>query len=295
MGDSTEYVSHVDTDSDWAGGGLIGFLLSKKGLLGTVLLEVAASGAIWKLFNPTALVVAIPVCAALTFCLLVTRRYRVKSLKAHERLHDLCHLLRDELSVLLNDLFEDIVLGRMANFSDNVAEHVANYFRQVTGEATVNCLIRLAVQGDDDRVQYVTFGRSTGLDKSRSAKSEPIFESEGLPRAFHEKKLHGVYIIRDIAKAVEVGIWKRTRTDGLADVSRVMVAPMNSLDGDNNRTMIGLLSVTSKNVSFRKGDTLPMKACADLLALMYGAAMFAHELEANAEDVDNQESAVERS
>ena len=78
----------------------------------------------------------------------------------------------------------------------------------------------------------------------------------------------GCYIINDIPKAIETGIWMETGTDNLPDIRSVMIVPINSRIG-GQKQMIGILYVSSAGQPFMQLYIEPLMAFADLLGLVY--------------------------
>jgi hypothetical protein len=106
------------------------------------------------------------------------------------------------------------------------------------------------------------------MEPTRKENSEPIPADKGLASALRQKGNLGVFIIRDIAEAVDSGMWMKTKNDSLPDVRTLMVAPINGWE-HGEKVMIGILYVTSRKNPFAPAHTLPSKAIADLLGLVY--------------------------
>lgn len=95
-----------------------------------------------------------------------------------------------------------------------------------------------------------------------------ILSDEGIALALRQKGIKGVFLIPEIDVAINCGYWKETPNDKLPDVKTLMVAPVNGWDGEN-KVMLGILYVTSRNNPFVARHTLPLKAFADILGLAY--------------------------
>ncbi len=251
----------------------------------TVLLNIALGiVSYWGVGLSVAVVfVPIAVCCVLVF--LTIRKRRIRDVNLGVRLHSLCHSIRDDVASILNaairaDTREQVgeYREKLRRFHSDIVEWIALYFQVLVGDQSVNCAIRLAIERDRERL-YVTVGRSKGMDTYRRESSQPIPSDKGIARALRDKNHRGVCIIRSITQAVSDGIWERTQTDDLHDVRTLMVAPINGYDIGGEKSMVGILYVTSARDPFHQIHIEPIKAVADLLGLVYPTITGLHELE----------------
>jgi hypothetical protein len=138
-------------------------------------------------------------------------------------------------------------------------------------DSTINCALRLAELVDGKQV-YVTRARSSGLATSRAASSEPLPADQGLPKAMMSRGAVGVVIINSIAAATDAGWWMKSQNDDLSDVKTLMVTPINGWE-HGQKVMLGILYITSIQGKFAPIYTLPLKALADALGLVYPIIM----------------------
>uniref|UniRef100_UPI004055D949 hypothetical protein n=1 Tax=Candidatus Electronema sp. TaxID=2698783 RepID=UPI004055D949 len=201
-------------------------------------------------------------------------RYRiVRSLEIKHLLHRFAHEIRDEHSNLLERIYE----RKAYNFLDWYLSHLKSlvkwtqeYFRKITKDNTIEVAIRIAFPSESEQgnVVYKTVARTDGLDKNRESTSEPIAANEGLPKYLIENNRRKILIYNDINKAIEKGVFKKTRSEEEFpnEIVTMMVAPLNGYDG-KRKSMIGILYVTSrkKNV-FREDHVDCMKFVADKIS-----------------------------
>jgi len=191
----------------------------------------------------------------------------LKQVESQDILHSIFHELRDDVPILL--LKNGSNRGKkLKEINRRVVQQIASYYRKLKRDADINCAIRLA-HTKDGVVQYVTVARSEGLDPIRKRLAKPIPAKKGLAAALRSVDSQGCYLIPSIKAAKEAGLWgDGDPTDDLKDVSALMVTPINGSDG-RQRTMVGILFITSKNGVFKPTDTYSAKALADALGLVY--------------------------
>lgn len=186
-----------------------------------------------------------------------------RRIKADNCFHSFFHELRDELPVALAEKpgSKDRAKQTKAIYQGMV-QTIADYFCHRKKDDQINCALRILHEDDT----FVTRARSSGLDKSRKQRSQPIPLNKGLANHLRANDAHGVFLIDSIDSAIEGGIWMPTATDGLKDVKKLMVCPVNTVE-NGSRAMIGILYVTSADNSFGAQDSLPLKAFADAIGM----------------------------
>lgn len=265
------------------------FFLQKKGILLTVLLNLIGGGIFaWidktkDLFSyqfiltSTELILIAFVCMAI-FIVIISVFYsnNGKLSKLPWYLHQFAHYLRDRHSITEELARSQKNLSRLQRedyrhaYCDNVCNKIRDYFRILINDDTIECAIRLADRDsnnpDNSDVLYATSGRSNGFSPGRDETSEPISAKEGVPKKFFEKDYLGVYIYYNLKVAADEDHFKATKSERRYgdDVKTFMVAPINGWDSDE-KSMIGLLFVTSKKSPFHKKYTESIKLFADLL------------------------------
>lgn len=254
-----QHITTVDVDREWQKG-ILGRLLRGWAIAGTALFKLSLSTAAFWFDHSWVGFIVLIIGAAFVTWLLTMRHFLLRYMKSDNQLHTLCHQCRDE-SAAINGR------GDLDNFHERAVQAIASFFRARLGDDTINCAIRLAENRDGHQV-YATRARSDGMEPTRKVNSEPIPADMGLACALRQKDNLGVFIIRDIAEAVDSGMWKRTKNDSLPDVRTLMVAPINGWE-HGGKVMIGILYVTSRKNPFAPAHTLPAKAIADLLGLVY--------------------------
>ena len=223
---------------------------------------VAATG-----YIAVAIVIAVIAMAVVSIGLVV-RRHMIREIKAAEALHALCHQTRDDAAKLMGEPNTPDYPSRLERFDGHTVERVAAFFRAFVGDESIACALRLAEEiGGKDC--YVTKARSQGMDPSRAENSQPVPADKGLAWLLMQKQFQGVHIIDSIPGLIQSGAWIETKNDRLTDVRTLMVAPVNGWEG-NEKAMLGILYVTSRRKAvFLPRHTLPLKAVADLLGLVY--------------------------
>jgi hypothetical protein len=258
------YVS-VDPSSEWKRG-WIGHLIKWHGLAFSGLVDIVGSGLLLWFTHWSLSLIALAAGVFLICWLLTVRHYSLQRLESDQSLHAFFHQSRDDIARLPPP--GDPEYRRSLDwFHRNTAQRLAKFFRERTGDKAVNCAIRLAQAGAEQE-EYATVARSEGMDVSRQDNTVPIPSNKGLALALREGGQVGVYIIRDISKEVGGALWFGTKNDALPDVRALMAAPINGWD-DGTKAMLGILYVTSPKDIFEPGDTLPLKALADYLGLVY--------------------------
>ncbi len=164
----------------------------------------------------------------------------------------------------------------LLDYSNGICESIANHFSRLAGDETTGCAVRIAVV-DKSRpstiTQYVTFGRSSKLNRARSATSEPIPIDQGIPNFFRSGDVpcQGVIFIPDLAAATRKGAYVMTQNDRLFpdDIKALAVAPLVGWMGDR-KDLIGLLFLTSRSGRVLDGRHVDsMKAISEHLAQVY--------------------------
>jgi hypothetical protein len=201
------------------------------------------------------------------------RGHWIKELKVGVAFHATCHHIRDS-AASLERLFAS---GETQEYSfeysklhDALSNRMATYFKCATRDSTVECAIRLARNADDGSVEYVTKGRSDGMDPHRKDISTPIPWEKGLARKLRDNGERGVCHVVDIPDAVRNGWWMQCPSDRFSDVKFLMVAPINWYDHRKGaKVMGGMLFVTSRRNNLAARHVEPTKGFADLLGMIY--------------------------
>ena len=263
-----EHITAVDPEDSWPH--KYGYWLRIRGILSAAGIDgiIAASlwGAIKDTYGIAVIIAGLPVLAAQY----VLRSWYLSRVRCEGALHSLCHHTRDDLAELVSlETGGDVARTRLREFNRQTAQRIAAVFRAAKGDSTLGCCIRLAQHDENDRPIYATVGRSDNFDPSREENSVPIPGNAGIAKVLMEKETQGVLIIRDILKATQKRYWSPSPNDSLPDIRTVMVAPINGWS-DRNKTMQGILYVTSQANTFSEADTNLIKAIADTLGMVYG-------------------------
>jgi hypothetical protein len=177
--------------------------------------------------------------------------------------------MRDDFATFMNGPKSGaLAIQKLREFHKNMAQRTAIFFRDLLGDESINCALRIAedVNGVES---YVTKARSDRLDNvSREKGSVPLPADKGLAAVLLSNERLGVLVIRDIEAATSAGSWMPTPNDKLPDVKTLMVAPVNGWEA-SAKVMIGILYVTSQKDRFCAPHTVPLKAVADLLGMVY--------------------------
>ena len=264
-----EYILSVDPDKAWTGWSLSWFI-RLRGILASLSIDVAATFTSYSKLTWEYTVVIFTVTSCFVAFLIIMRSINLRELYTSMYIHNLCHYLRDEfddmMEVMLQVDGKATYAEKYKHFHNDTADRIAIIFRKFLRDESINCAIRLAGRRSGQEV-YTTVGRSKEMSPLREELSEPIPSDDGICSVLRQREKRGVYIIHDIKQAGE-GVWLKTKTDDLDDVKTVMVAPINGhIDGE--RTMIGLLYITSRKDRFKAQHTDPVRGIADLLGLIY--------------------------
>jgi hypothetical protein len=213
----------------------------------------------------------------LPFLLYVRLKY-YKLICLQKHLHQFAHYLRDrhaKTEEIVKETTKPLTKlqteDNFRTYCNGICNEIRDYFKELTGDSTVCCALRVADKESDDPadpvVVYSTAGRSRGFTPSRNETSQPITANKGVPSFFLDRKgCQGVLIYYDIKKAVAEEAFVQTINEEKynADIKTFMVAPINGWSGCM-KTMIGLLYVTSKKSPFGKKYVDSIKMFADLL------------------------------
>jgi hypothetical protein len=222
-------------------------------------------------------IAAIP--GVIVVCILWTlRQIVVHTTEAGTALHRLTHFLRDDVAGILESANspeenrQALYRERYNHFHNSAADHIAEVFRRLTGDTTVNCAIRLA-QRTNGYSEYITVGRSQNMHPSRRDISFPIPSDKGIAHFLREKKRQGVFVVNDIQQASTDTVWLATPTDKLPDVKHLLIAAINGYNlvarDSREKTMVGILYVTSSERAFGQRHVDLVMSFADLLGLAY--------------------------
>lgn len=270
------WISCADPDEAWKESW--GWLLRIRYIVGVTVADSVAAGVSILLSFPGFVTTGIVLVGLIVLAVLsITRVVVLYTLGTSEALHRLTHAMRDDIAALLEVARDPTQSGayreKYGRFHADVADRIAEIFKQLTRDSTINCAIRLAerTNGADE---YATKGRSKNMNPSRADMSEPIPGDKGIVRFLRDKQRRGVYIIEDIGQATRDEAWHKTPTDDLRDVKTLIVAPINgystSIDGTRNeKTMLGMLYVTSRGNRFNQFHCELLMGLADLLGLTY--------------------------
>jgi hypothetical protein len=210
------------------------------------------------------------------------RTIRVRRIQSDEEFHHFCHQVRDRVDAIMESKEESACRHLLDGFHSTVVQLVAEFYSCRKGNTAYDSAVRLAARVNDADA-YITAARSTGLSASREKTTSPIPAEKGLAKALRDKVCQGVYIVPDIDEAVKEGLWHFTENDKLDDVKAVMVAPINGCE-HGAKSMLGMLFVTfpkKGESAFYPADTIPLKAFADHLGLVYPRVISRMEALAN--------------
>jgi len=205
--------------------------------------------------------------------LVLVRQSTLRLITCSKLEHEFNHYLRDEVAGICSS--GDSVASaseRFRAFNETLAEKVAEYYREIKRDRKITCSIRIAteaVASEGGGKEYVTVGRSTGQDILRKEFSKPVPHDEGVPNKFITKKFVGVYIIGSIQAAIKAGDYLHTPNDDRKDTQACLIAPINGWE-NRQKVMVGMICIGHPQLSyFEAKDTVPLKAFADLLGLVY--------------------------
>lgn len=263
---SFDYIKTIDPATAWwdsvPGGG---WFLRYRGIIGYFVIHVLLSGGL-AFVQPAVGAVCVVFAPVIAFFFYSGRKLLVANLQADDTFHELTHDIRDRCVSIMASRNEERRSAELQSFHEYTVQKIAEYFRIRAGDASVNCCIRIA-EGSVP-VRYCTVARSNGLVRERKETTEPILETEGIAAAFFRQKCLGAYLIRDLARAVQDGIWKLMENDRLDDAKYFLVCPINGWDGDS-KSMLGLFFLTARKNSLTPAHWLAQKGIADLLGLVY--------------------------
>ena len=264
---SAQHYSTIDVDEIWNSGAL-GWAIRLRTIIGSIVVKGIVAGiAFWQTHWYIGAIISV-VAVAVAAILLMVRRQWIRFTNSSNGLHNFAHGTRDDVQRILWDANSQVDLIHRFNIS--TVHRVAEYYRKLFDSNGINCAVRLAGLNDQGVAEFVTQARSEGMDPARKQKTNqmPIPADRGLAQALRSKDAQGVFIIRDIAEATEMGIWLKSPTDGFPDVKTLMAAPIIANE-PKGRVMLGILYVTSKQDDFRAMHTIPLKMFADHLGLVY--------------------------
>lgn len=233
--------------------------------------EVVSLSPIWLIFIVFSFFISY-----LFFFFLVLRFYHIKHLALQNSLHTINHFIRDKLIYYANqNKLKQSIQNFFSVFADQLCNQIKECFCLLTGDDSINCAIRIAVKPDENdkssKPDYITIGRSSGLNQNRNKTSEPIHANEGVSRIFiEEKDSHGVLICHDIDQLASSGGYKKTYNDEhfSNDFKTFITAPINGLE-ENRKIMLGLLFITSKNDPFKIKHVDSLCAIADVIGIAF--------------------------
>lgn len=161
----------------------------------------------------------------------------------------------------------------LKSYLDSICNDVAWCFSTIKGsKASVSCCMRIA--DPDSNGSYVTLGRSSGLNPSRSSSSEPVTPRSEIYRALTREgaDCNDVVIIADLSEAIEKGqITKDKNMEIYQDeICSMMVSRLNARkDGGNSpeETLWGILYVSSRDKDdYTDSDSLYMQIVSNLVS-----------------------------
>ena len=203
----------------------------------------------------------------------------IRRIQTDSILHHFCHFTRDDVAFLTFQAeSRELTRNQLLDFHLHAVERIAMYFQATLNDPSIGCAIRVA-EIVDNVPQYVTWARTSNMSPQRQHLTRPIPSDKGIAHFLRQHGSRGVFMIRDIPLAVELGYWKATPTDDLSDVRTLMVAPVNGWESDQ-KVMFAILYVTAPRDIFRPRHVLPLKSFADILGMIY--PLFARELASGA-------------
>lgn len=289
-------VTHLISGKDAWGVGYFGFFLRGRGIVSTVVVGIILSTGApfwWRYIDPSLLNTSIPtlflllIFVLILLLLLYVRGYRKRSLSLNSKLHSLVYDARNVLCDLMErsqsiDIKQSTGSAshhegiHLRDASDKLCESIASYFRELVGDQTIDCAIRVGIMcdhTDNTEMYYETIGRSNNMNRSRKATSMPIPRSEGIPKFFEsdERASQGVLFYDDIRLASKNQAYTMTTNDEVYkdDIRSMAVIAINGWNG-NRKDLIGLLYITSKTTKIMSSRYVDiMKFNADLVASIY--------------------------
>jgi hypothetical protein len=279
--------------------GFLGFFVRVRGMLITAAVTLATMGSPWwwpKQLIPAQLPTISPLYLAFVILLfgalaIVTmfylRKRSVRSLNIKMHLHNIAHELRDQQTRLYRKIMNKHLWDSdaLTAFANSLCDQIKPFFTELTYDSTIETAIRLAEEVEDEdglRIIYKTYGRSSGLDKSRNCTSESIKSTEGIPHLLNEShKCKVVLKLNDIEEASKCGAFKKTKNEEKFphEIATLFATPINAWDG-KKESMIGILYITSrKKKSLHPKHIDSVRFLADQIAPHF--AFSAQEIKAN--------------
>ncbi len=279
-----QWIHSVSPDEAWKEG--LGWIVRLRTIIGVSIADFVSIcvalrlGAEWYVWATIALIGLTAIA-----CLLVLRRVWTDVVYVGASLHRLCDSMREDVAKIIAVAISPspgsvlVYTERSKQFHNDVCDRIADFFRHMLKDHSINCAIRLASQKDGSQA-YKTSGWSKGMILSRREESAAIPDDKGVARYLRQRKKRGVFIVRDIPKAIEDGVWLPTPTDTLPDVITQIIVPINGYvftppmndglqESQTEKIMIGLLHITSMKNVFQKVHLEPAMAIADILGLVY--------------------------
>lgn len=190
--------------------------------------------------------------------------------------HDLVHMIRDLYSDSLQKIREKKKENQLEDVCDIICAKTEKIFNHIKTADDIGVAIRLAMEVEDKKIVFKTFGRA-GLNPNRKLTSEPIPFSTGLPAFLNNRNCSGCLIYNDIFAAASENAFHLTKneTNGYEkDVKSLMALPINSSEGGAKK-IIGILYITSPRQSFFKASDVGFaKSIADAAAIIVAQKQF---------------------
>lgn len=271
MGEDIEWQRDADPDRDWQRG--LAYLVRIRSIAVAGITDTVGFGYIWKKVDlPRAIAFSVALaCVVLT--LVVIRIALRRTCRTGAKFHAVSHAIRESCQQLRRSESEGIYAVHLARFHSDVAEDIADFFRVLLGQLGIQCAIRLATklpnvaEGQDPNV-YVTVGRSRHVTHARAEQSQPIPASAGVPKYLRSNTNSLGIVLFDATKAQSAKNWYPTKNDTLKDVRGVAIAPINSYE-KGQKSMYGMLCITSRKKRLSQTALEPLKGFADMLGFIY--------------------------
>lgn len=211
--------------------------------------------------------------------LLLFRRVRLRDFWLGVRMHNLFHYMRNDAEQVIAPFDEEDIEAALTKYGERYrayhndqTDRIADFFRCLLQDESVNCAIRLADIRDGNRV-YVTWGRSKRMDPSRQDHSQPVPSEGSIAAAILRHDEMGVYYVpnvREVSAEDKEDKWADDPDCQLHDVTALMVAPINTYGSSSSKKfMLGLLYITSGRSGISPLCVEPLKAIADALGFVY--------------------------
>lgn len=270
MGDEIEWIPKADPDRDWRKG--LAYLVRIRTLIVAGISNTVGFGFIW---NKIDIYRAVPVFVAglaVIGSLVVVRLALRRTCSTGTRFHDICHEIRDKCEELRQTPHDGIYAERLDKIHGHICENIAEFFRTMLWDPGLQCAIRLAtkmsVGGQPASDYYITVGRSVHTSHARVRLSAPVPANKGVPELLRSNGSLGTVLVSDVKKAKKNGHWFPTPTDELDDVRVLAIAPINSYE-NGQKSMYGMLCITSKKRRMSQMAVEPLKGFADMLGFVY--------------------------